>query len=532
MENRGEELNMLIEMLFIEINDIAKLYRNIRCISSEFDCPEIQSDYLGKKYCKKIISKVCESFKETTSISYEGCTERIANEIYKLIIGKRSYKVIFTIDTYTIDAQDNHESVKTRMKVGIDETNTIDYYDCVLEKLKICLKDIIIRDWRKCIWVTDKQSETLCSELYPMFFKIENDLRAFVNKVLLYNGGVDFIEKNKNLTKDFKRISPRFSKVDCDFISMTLGEIIEIMKKKKDIFKVYLDVIVEYKPIENFNKNRNHIAHNKLLDKASARKIKRNALKVGRMISNANNAFEKSVPSDEVNMTIDAQEEAQRESKVEEDWDKNYIRYRTEEYTGVGILTVDGIRNKFNEKLDSLYTEICDEYYFSPLFSITEGCERDVDKQEQILFSVQSNAVKESKIEVVAKFFLDGSMDAESSAVIICRKINIKNKPLFNATMRYRNGAAHKDFDKDICLDSISELDDSKLDYFKSKLIKYIDDELNPMKKKIFMYYEGHNCSRPVSDETCYECDKKGVSIIDEFYPKGFCCFCGADNNN
>lgn len=174
----------------------------------------------------------------------------------------------------------------------------------------------MIGAWNRCIWVTDEQSEALCTMLYPMLFEAENEMRAFVNKVLIHYVGVNWIKKigmekydlsHENLMGDFRRISPQYSGVDDTIISMTLEIMMEIIKKGKiydenitlssadwnvlnekgnksadavlgyikkkrkinidiweDIFKQYFDFDLSI--ITDFIKNRNHVAHNKLLN--------------------------------------------------------------------------------------------------------------------------------------------------------------------------------------------------------------------------------------------------------------------------
>ena len=236
--------------------------------------------------------------------------------------------------------------------------------------------------------------------------------------------------------------------------------------------------------------------------------------------------------SEEQYMTIDAQQESEREAEEQRDWEENYLRDRIQAETGNEILTLDGVLEKFNELLDRLYTEIYDELYFNPCFSISQQYAIEEKINEQILFKVQSNAVQESEIEVVVSLWLDGAMDSDSSATISCRKTNEKDKNLFKAEIRYHNGSGYEDYDLGgIYLDSESELDGSELNDFKKELMVYIEEELNPMVKKLAVYNKTNEDKKPVSDEVCYECEKKGISVTKDFYPEGFCCFCGTDNN-
>lgn len=564
---------MIIEILFSGVKDITKLYKSKVVDNSDFGETIItETIYSGKEYSEKVLEDVVSGFDEEKNIYYVGCLQRIANEVFEFCLSESQYRVSFTIDTYG--------DSKARLKVKIEQIEPREEYDMLLEQLKIAIKDRLIRDWNRCIWMTDEQSEALCTMIYPIVFETENEMRALVNKVLIHYIGVDWIKKigmekydlsYENLVGDFRRISPQYEGVDDTFFSMTLETMMEIIKKGKiydenvtissadwktlndkkkksgdavlgyiqakrkvnvdiwkDIFEKYFDF--ELSVITDFIKNRNHIAHNKLLNWISMQKIKQNVELLKSYIESADQKFEESDLSEELYMTIDAQQESEREAEEERDWEENYLRYRIQGETGVEILTIDGVIEKFNELLDKLYTEIYDELYFNPCFSISQQYAIDEETNDQILFKVQSNAVKESEIEVVVSLWLDGNMNSDSSAIISCRKTNEKDNYLFKAEIRYHNGSGYEDYDLGgVYLDSESELDDSELNDFKKELIVYTEEELNPMIKQLAVYNKANK--KPVSDETCYECDKKGISVMRDFYPEGFCCFCGTDNS-
>lgn len=565
--------NMIIEILFSEIKDITNLYKSIEVNNSDFGEIAIEKKYLGKEYSNKVLADVLDKFETEKSICYIGCTQRFANEVFEFSLSEFKYRASFTIDTY--------EDSKARLKVGLEQIEPREEYDMLLEQFKIAIKDRLISDWNRCIWITDKQSEALSTMLYPKVFETENEMRALVNKVLIHYIGIDWIKKIgmekydlscKKLIEDFRRISPQYEGVDDTFFSMTLEKMMEIVKKGKiyaenvvislddlntlenykdkstyamygflldkrkvnvniweDIFKQYFDF--EQQVITDFIKNRNHIAHNKLLNWNSMQTIKKNVELLRSNIRVADKKFEESVLSEELHMTRDAEQELEREEEEQRILEENYLRDRIEGELGVEILTIDEVLEMFNEVLNDFYTEIYDELYFNPCFSISQQYAIDAEPNEQILFEVQSNAVPESEIEIVVSLYLDGNMDSESLASIRCRKKNEKNINLFKAEIRYHNGSGYEDEDfGGVYLDSASEFDDSELKKFKKELLIYIEEELNPMIKRIATYKTNEDII-PVSDEGCYECDKKGISLSEDFYPKGFCCFCGADNN-
>lgn len=226
---------MMIEILFSGIKDITNLYKSKEVDKSDLGKALVtKTKYLGKEYSEKVLTDVVEEFEEEKSIYYVGCLQRIANEVFDFCLSESKYRVSFTIDTY--------EDSKARLKVKLEQIEPREEYDMLLEQLKIAIKDRLISDWNRCIWMTDEQSEALCTMLYPMVFETENEIRVLVNKVLIYYIGVDWIKKIgmekydlscENLVKDFRRISPQYEGVDDTFFSMTLETMMEIIKKGK-----------------------------------------------------------------------------------------------------------------------------------------------------------------------------------------------------------------------------------------------------------------------------------------------------------
>lgn len=358
---------MIIEILFSGIKNITKLYKSKEVEYSDFEeMPVTETEYLGKEYCEKVLADVVGEFEEERSIDYIGCLQRIASEEFDFCLSESKYRASFTIDTYG--------DSKARLKVKLEQIEPREEYDMLLEQFKIAIKNRLISDWDRCIWMTDEQSEALCTTLYPMVFEAENEMRVLVNKVLICHIGVDWIKKigmekydssYENLVKDFRRISPQYEGVDDTFFSMTLETMIEIIKKGKiydeniaissadwnalnekknksadavlgyiqkkrkvkvdiwkDIFEQYFNF--ESSVITDFIKNRNHIAHNKLLNWISMQKIKQNVELLKSYIKIADQKFEESDLSEEQYMTINAQQEAEREAEKERDWEENY----------------------------------------------------------------------------------------------------------------------------------------------------------------------------------------------------------------
>lgn len=581
---------MKIEFLFSEIKDIEKLYQ-IDLIDNPFGGAECHSyTYIGKEYLQNKLKTIEGNLPGLNEFIYQQCFGRIANEVFVVVVNDIYYELIFTIDTY--------QYKKARMKVSIERPEKLDVaifgnqvladgevYDIFLEQLKIAIKSAFKKDWAVCSWITDEQSEQLCSHLYPGIFKDENKIRAFANKILVHHIGKDWIkqygmekyeESHKSLSVDFKRKVPCFADIDDTFISMTMetmmevilkaniyedeivlnqsdmaklhqeiavgaaNPLLELMRNRRkvktdiwnDIFKQYFEDEESAKSnIKDFIKNRNHVAHNKLLNWSGYQVMKQNIEQLDSIIEKANHSFEESIPSEEQYMTWNIGVEEDESEAARREWERYYLRLRISGETGVEIREEEGIYELFSETLGELYNEFSDIYYFDPQFDMSKKSDIAMTEEEQVLFSIRSNAVKTAVVEVVADMTFDSDMDGDSSLYISCRRDGTE---IFRTVLEYHNGSGMEDtFEGKIVLNSESYYDTEELDEFKDELKDYIEEKLNPLiSKKESLEYTAATSggAEPVADIPCMECGKYGISISEDFYPLGRCCYCGEEN--
>lgn len=581
---------MKIEFLFSEIKDIEKLYR-IDLVDNPFggdECPSYT--YIGKEYLENKLKTIEGNLPGLNEFIYQQCFGRIANEVFVVVVNDIYYELIFTIDTY--------QYKKARMKVSIERPEKLDVatfgnqvladgevYDIFLEQLKIAIKNAFKKDWAVCSWITDEQSEQLCSHLYPGIFKVENKIRAFANKILVHHIGKDWIkqygmekyeESHKSMSVDFKRKVPCFADIDDTFISMTMETMMEVILKAniyedeivlnqsdmaklhqeiaggaanqllelirnrrkvkidiwKDIFKRYFaDEDVAKSNITDFIKNRNHVAHNKLLNWSGYQVMKQNIEQLDSIIEKANQSFEESIPSEEQYMTWNIGVEEEESEAARREWERDYLRLRISGETGVEIREEEEIYELFSETLGELYNEFSDIYYFDPQFDMSKKSDIAMTEEEQVLFSIRSNAVKTAVVEVVTDMTFDSDMDGDSSLYISCRRDGTE---IFRTVLEYHNGSGMEDtFEGKIVLNSESYYNTDELDEFKDELKGYIEENLNPLisKKESLEYIAATSGGGElVADIPCMECGKYGISISEDFYPLGHCCYCGEEN--
>lgn len=580
---------MKIEFLFNEIDDIEKLYQ-IEYVDNPLGGENVpQYNYIGNDYLENRLQKI-KLLPNVEKVDYQQSFARMANEVFVVIASGIYYEMIFTIDTYQYERARMRVSIERPGKIEASVSGSYTFsdgeeYDIFLEQLKIAVKDALKKDWAVCSWITDEQSEQLCSHLYPRIFKVENEIRAFANKILVHHLGKDWIKQfgmekyeksHKALSVDFKRNVPCFADIDDTFMSMTMETMKEVMleakiyekdvvleatdmadihrkiadgaanpvlelirsrrKVKTDIWK---DIFEQYfsdgedakRSIKDFIKNRNHVAHNKLLNWSGYQKMKQNIEELDFIIKGANFKFETSIPSEELYMTWNIGEDEADTEAAQRDWERNYLRLRIYGETGIDIRDDQGIYELFLQTLEELYNEFYDIYYFNPQFEMSEKFNIAMAEGEQKLFSIKSNACEKAVLDVVADMSFDDEMNGDSSLYLSCEQDGVE---LFRAILQYHNGCGTEDnFEGKIVLDSESDYDTEELDDFKEELKEHIDENLNPMiAKKEALEYEAATKgeANPVADIPCVECGEYGISIMEDFYPVGHCCYCGEEN--
>lgn len=563
-----------IRFMFNRIKDYSLIYEEIPCPAMvNFGIEESQAveekDHI-KDYCVSVLNDVIPKIPSSIEFKYKGCLERIGNEVFEINTNEAVYTVSFTVNTFTAKNAILYVDIKCEYLLSELDSRI----DCLLEKLKIELKNRLIKDWDSCSWLVDEQSEQLCSELYPMFFRLENEIRAFVGRVLEYHVGPNWLDcfglekysdSAKSLSETFKQRVPEFDNVNAQLISLTLESLFEIvfygeiykdetklkaadfktiekicksggkpeniksfLEKKREIkYKIWDELLKQYfnspedfqTDVTKFINSRNHIAHNKLTSWNAYKIILEELDNIEEHLDSANEKFDSEAISKEVETTLDYLNE-------QEDYDdRDYWRSRVASETGIDILDEDEIQERFQLTGFEIHSKILNHFQYDQCFDISAY---DDSVQSGTAFTIISNAAKDEELDIDIDMEIDDEMGEDSYLYIFARKSGVE---IFKCTVHFANGLGSEDDEFRMQVDQDSVYEDEDVGEFVEQLIQYVENELNPYISKLYaMSYKEKGDNSAVADFPCEFCGKNGISIQEDFYPVGYCCYCGEKN--
>lgn len=559
---------MYIAFLMDGVKNMDFLYTYTRENNPDLGIVNVEN-YHGDAYCKSIITDVLGSLNKTDwkTQKYLGSQMRIANESFLVESSLDvEYNISFAINTYDKKA--------ARIEVTIVAPETTNY-DIILEKLKIALKNRLLKDWDKCTWLSDEQAAMLCKTAYERTYAIENNLRAFASKVLIHFLGVDWI-KRAGLEKEFDSVTvlkekfiqrvPDFDNINADFLSMSLEtlagvifngvvykedvvlnrhdyahvqsqgakakttiSIANFIKSKRvvdkriweDLFVPYIDDPSSFKVgAHSFIENRNHVAHSKILSWSAYSIIMRDFEEFDSLILLAIEKFEHDETADEVMLTWQVGIEAE-EHEIE------YYRDRLSNETGMSILDEIEISDWFDEILHDIFNFVYQRYHLDVCYEISDFSAKIQDDK---VFTISCPAVEDgsAKIDVIAEYSIDDDLGEDSFCHIVAQSGT--EEELCKARIRFHNGDGYEGEEGVMEASENTEYDTSELEAFCDNLILAIES-LNPYPDILgALVYENKGESEVVAKFPCWQCGNIGVSIDESFLTAGRCCYCGYEH--
>ena len=445
-----------------------------------------------------------------------------------------------------------------------------------IEQVKLSLKRVLRRDWERLFWFRDTASAKLSKELYPVVYDVENLLRQLIYEVVIkvfglqwwgnyitYN--IDAKYKSRNIS--FKKIATSFNDIDDKLLSIDVNDLKEIL-----YFKIYkwepaydveiermicnqskpksLDSIMdklkkqcslvcnlwdEYfsrciqsesafeKILDNYIMHRNHIAHNKLLDRKAFERIKYGCGKISEILNKAIDKIPQIILSKEEQIV---RQEIQRE--IWEDTVKEGNKQLIEAESGVSSLDEGEIRKKYDEVLEIIFDRIEMELgYRSDLEYSTYKSILNLDLTENPVFIV-THKVTEDVVEVYCSLLIDDSPSGVSSATLLFKKKDDDGG--HEIELHYINGEAQFDDESGtympVTADEMQWPDDVV-----DEGASYIDDVLKNLRREVDgnRYYRVKNGEMsPCAEFPCEECGTGYICIDESLAPIGTCLNCGA----
>lgn len=519
-------MNYEIEFKMIEIKDLSKIQKRKMVKDDIFEADVEQVEDIADEYCQGIMARIETLFGSDCKVKYIGCTDRIGNFEFKVSYKDVEYTVIFQMDTYEWNRQFTVKIGYSQIRVGIpvpQMREKVAGYDHFLEKLKINIKNALIRDWYKCVWIKDNQSLELSREVYSDIYMAENELRAFISRIMIEHFGIDWqdrpefyklkasIEENAVI---IKRNVPNFNNIDVNLYTVTLEKLMDTvmadiysdamqdsseMQKliKERIFattqldkmKSAIDFLKNryvkkyniwerfFKPLivdpvrweellTSFIANRNHVAHNKLLDYMSKETMLSDTREFRRFIREAVIKFDEENCSEEVEETLQAiadQREYEQEARME----------IIESESGVKIRDKKEIIKLFQDTIDEIYTDAVNKVYFDEGIEVLGECQLQDSVDEQLLFSITGRSSK--KLEIYGVIDIDDSEGAASAMQI---RVYSADENIVNGDIEYVNGEAEYSPEQTSHMPVVMDsYDDSNAEIIKNAVDEFLERE-------------------------------------------------------
>ena len=477
--------------------------------------------------------------------------------------------IVTSSDVFTI--QYNWETYKTGLQFSVHIFS--DSYKPspdkkYIENMKFAIKDLVKRDWGKIEWMVDLDSECLATDLYPEIFRTENLIRRMISELMTkYYGSswwddfvpADIKKKYKSRMSGYKRTVPGFANIDDYLLSIDIGDLNKIIVHKyvkwvpifnetvnsmingkedwndinvRNILKSQNIVEIDfwdkhfskYLPsnfldlLATYEKNRNHVAHNKLLDRQGYQSIKRNTEEVRKYVSQAIKKISELIISQE---DRERNEEELAEQRAREEAGYEEIM---ESEAGVEIRDYDEIK----EILENAFYQVCIDIEEELRFREDIDIELSADSiqftykitDQQIILRAEMSVNEEQGATSTYEITMSEDLDLDLDLDLEC-----------SVNLTYVNGEIYYNEEQ---ANYCPRTEDVEPDV--EAAVKIITDYINNIFPNLRQEVETEAYRRikdgeepPIlSDIACEECGEFYIASDDTYAEKGTCLNCGA----
>jgi|GEM_PF-681578 len=480
---------------------------------------------------------------------------------------KSHWQIEFEFGTFTSSSQ-------LQIKLS-SEDYELHIEDNYLEQLKLSIKNIIKSDWEKTVWLMDKDSELLSIALYPSIYRIENLARRLISEIMTKEYGIGWWDiyvplsirnKHKARLSGYKSIAPGFANVDERLMSVDIGDLNSIftLKEKKwnpafdteissflsdqtdiklgriknilssqmvvtfDLWKTQFEKYLSEDFIENFKLfelNRNHVVHNKLIDRAAYNSIANSISAVERELIMALQTLEKVIISKEQRQVIEQQMEREQQDAAEA------LQEIMESETGVKIRNSNEIIDMYNECLYQFHSEFQESLRFRNDLEIGDYSDISFENSTGKLFEIRYKINNEIANVNYSIESIDESQGAESILEISIEADNKRSSHL----VTYMNGEVSFNSYQGCYMpetqDGISATDLEELtDEFMEFLQAYFGNNRENIDSQMYSIIKDGGSS-PVADIPCWECGEDYICVDENYGAFGQCLNCGEMND-
>lgn len=447
--------------------------------------------------------------------------------------------------------------------------------DNYLEQLKLAIKLLTKPNWEKIIWLMDKDSEQLSIALYPRIYRVENLARQLINEIMTKEYGFEWWDtyvplaiKNKHKARlgGYKSIAPGFANVDERLMSIDLGDLNTIitLKAKKwnpvfvpeistflneqsdmklELMKtllaaqmvVSIDLWAEQfskylsedfiKNFQYFELNRNHIVHNKLIDRAAYGSISKSISDVEMELTKALAKIEQVVVSKE------QRELREQQQAIEQQEMEAALKDIMESEAGVNIRSDEEIIEVFDEQLFIFHSELQEYLRFRNDLDIKEYHSVTAQNSTGILFEICYKINGENAIVSYSVECLDDSQGSES---VIEVTIMIGEEK-FSKLITYINGEiAFNSYQGNYMPETQDSISMGDLLELKESAVDFLNEQFENLREKVdaemFSIIKDGGSS-PLAEFSCWECGEEYICIDENYGTLGQCLNCGEMND-
>ena len=441
-----------------------------------------------------------------------------------------------------------------------------------LDRLKRIVKNFIKTKHKKIFWLYDSESEFLATDLYPKVFRVENLARKFITLVLNRKFGIHWWklvplkiqEKHKSRYLDYKAIVGSFKDVDERLMSIDTGDLRDILSNKvmkwksseknimeltqpnlhfENLVKILKSQQVEYKwwetifspllpngflkKFKEFEVNRNHIAHNKLIDKSAYKKILQSIDVVQDALLCGIQKMSSEFKSEE-----ERKEEAFEYELLQEELISERILELKESESGVITRNSNQILALFNDELSRLYDSIEESFRFSEYLNFSDYTEIENCNSNSVVFEIQ-NKIDGYVISFEANTDINDYEGSQSFLYLEYKKDGSSSLEEIGSVSYNYGEVEFNEFQGNympIQMDGISEYELSRLG---KRLVEIINTEFTDYKEKVessrySIIKDGG--SDPILDLPCQECGEEWICVDETITDLGRCLNCGEIN--